>query len=610
MPPPPDTITSRLLAAQVDVQAHVDRDSRWIETLFGVFMAAFFYWQTGSQLAWAWLGLRGLAHLTGDQVSRRYFADHAHAEQPARWMRRFTAFSALESTVWAAAAWMLPPAGDAVLHALLAIVIIIAGSAAIYATQAWPVVVAWILPMSLGLIAALLWQGGPAALFMAACAVMNLGLVLHFGRMQQQLMAQALVARFEKEDLAERLVEQAQVARRANEAKTRFLAAASHDLRQPMHAITLFGSVLEKGLQHHPMHVNATRLMHAVDALGSSLGSMLDVSRLDAGAIAPVVVATPINPILRRLSQTFAAVADERGLQLRLRATPLWVRTDPELLRRMLANLVENALKYSRAGGVLVVARARGDTVWIEVRDTGIGIDPIHQQAVFQEFFQIDNPGRDRSRGLGMGLSIVQRLGRLLGHELQLRSHPGRGTCFRIIAPAAMPQPEATVTDGTHGDKAGRAAEPPLRLPRHVLLVDDEDDIANAMQAMMHAHGIRLERSANAAQAVALCAQAQAHGDPVEALICDLRLAEGADGLALALRLREQYASAHGALPTLMVTGETAPEPIQRVRASGLPVLFKPVAAATLLQTLARLAAPPGTPPEPATAQPGVFGRA
>lgn len=589
MPAVPPAITERLLAAQVDVQARVDRDSRWIETLFSIFMASFFYWQTGSPLAWAWLGLRALAHLTGDQLSRRYYADATRAQNATRWLHRFMAFSALESTVWATGAWMLPPAGDAVLHALLVIIITIASSAAIYATQAWPVVVAWTVPMNLGLIAALLWQGGPAFLFMVACVVTNLGLVMHFGRRQQRHMAQTLVARFEKEDLADRLAEQVQVAQRASDAKTHFLAAASHDLRQPMHAIALFGSVLTRELAGHRLHASATRLMHAVDALGSSLDSMLDVSRLDAGAITPDIAPTPLNAVLQRLSETFTATAEERGLQLRLRATPLWVRSDPQLLQRALANLVDNALKYTPHGGVLVVARLRGDAVWIDVCDTGIGIDAAHRPEIFQEFYQIDNPGRDRTRGLGMGLSIVQRLVRLLGHEIHVDSWPGRGTRFRVVAQRALPAHDA------RGVQTGATAprHAPGSLPRHVLLVDDEDDIADAMQTVMHCVGVQLHRAADAAQAHAACAQAAHDGTPFDALICDLRLAEGADGLTLALTLRERHAGATGPLPTLIITGETAPEPLQRVRATGLPVLFKPVDASRLLQALGQLA-PPG----------------
>lgn len=589
----PPAIAERLLAAQVEVQAHTDRDSRWVETLFSAFMAAFYYWQAPSSLVLAWLALRIAVHLTGQQMSRRYLADARRAQRGRSWVHRFTAFSIFDSAAWGAGAWLLPASGDPLQHGVAVIVITVASSAAIYATQVWSVVLAWVLPMNAALVAALLWQGEPVFLFMAACVAVNLGLVLHFGHQQQRLMTEALRTRFEKEALAEQLEQQMQIVRQADQEKTRFLAAASHDLRQPMHAITLFGAVLEQALADHPQHANATRLMRAVDALSNSFTTLLDVSRLDAGAVVATPIATPLNPVLRALSQTFVPLAEERGLQLRLRATPLWVQTDPQLLQQLLANLLDNALKYTPQGGVLVVARARSGAVWIDVCDTGIGIEARDHDAIFREFYQLDNPGRDRRRGLGMGLAIVQRLARLLQHDVRLHSRPGRGSCFRVVlgaAASAPPDPESGPVE-LDLDLASTGHRP---LPRRVLLIDDEDDIASAMQSVMQDAGVHLARASDPDTARQHCLRAQGRGEPFEALICDLRLADGVDGLVLALALRAEYADAAGPLPTLIVTGETAPDPIQRVRASGLPVLFKPVSAATLLQALAELTNAPG----------------
>jgi len=242
---------------------------------------------------------------------------------------------------------------------------------------------------------------------------------------------------------------------------------------------------------------------------------------------------------------------------------------------------------------VLVVARARGGAVWIDVCDTGIGIEARDHDAIFREFYQLDNPGRDRRRGLGMGLAIVQRLARLLQHDVRLHSRPGRGSCFRVVlgaAASAPPDPESGPAE-PYPDLASIGHRP---LPRRVLLVDDEDDIASAMQSVMQDAGVHLARASDPDTARQHCLRAQARGEPFEALICDLRLADGVDGLVLALALRAEYADAAGPLPTLIVTGETAPDPIQRVRASGLPVLFKPVSAATLLQALAEPTNAPG----------------
>lgn len=573
---------ARVIVEQVAAQARTDWNARWPESLFAIAVASFYYWQTGANTVFVWLGVRAAVHVAGWLIARGYVADPEREANSARWGRTFAATTALDSAVWGLAVWFLPPAGDPLLHGLLLLIIGLASSGAIYATQVWPVVLTWVFPMNLGLITALLWQGGPVFIAMVVCALMSLGIVLLLGRDQQRLVASALRARFENEALAERLEQQVDIAERANREKTRFLAAASHDLRQPMHAITLFGTVLEEELTDHPQHDNAERLMRAADALATSLDAMLDVSRLDAGAIVPTVRPVPLNPLFRRLGQSFIAHADANGLQLRLRATPLWVRTDPVLLYRILSNLLDNALKYTKKGGVLVAARRRGDSVWVEVRDTGPGIPEEHQEAVFQEFYQVDNPGRDRALGLGMGLSIVQRMTKLLSHPLELESRAGRGTCVRLTLPLSPPtvstEPSTSLTED---------ARSLGELPDLVLVVDDEREIADAMSALLGLHGASTLWATNSATAHRACAEALETGYPVKALVCDLRLANGEDGLALALDMRWRYATGGTPLPTLIITGETAPEPLRRVRESGLPVLFKPVSAAALIEALA-----------------------
>ena len=386
--------------------------------------------------------------------------------------------------------------------------------------------------------------------------------------------------RFANEDLSAQLREQVAETERLSREKTRFFAAASHDLRQPLHAIALFGAVLDKTLEGRNEHPHAQRLMGAVQTLGESLDTLLDISRLDAGVIHPQRQPVPLTTLFRHLLAQFAARAEAQDLQLRLRATPLLVQTDPQLLERLLANLVENAIKYTPTGGVLVVARQRSQQVWIDVIDTGIGIAPEHGARVFEEFYQVHNPGRDRSRGLGIGLSIVQRLSRLLEHPVTMCSHPGRGSRFRVRLPLATEQVS------TPHPPSGALATPPV-LPERVLLIDDESAIAEAVTAFLGTWGVQLEAVRDAAEATRAMQQAAALGQPHEVLICDYRLADGTDGLTVAQALRARF---DPALPLLLITGETAPERLQRVRDAGVPVLFKPVDPTTLLRTLAELA--------------------
>ncbi|MFS2054730.1 sensor histidine kinase, partial [Variovorax sp. CT11-76] len=269
-------------------------------------------------------------------------------------------------------------------------------------------------------------------------------------------------------------------ARELSAAKTRFLAAASHDLRQPLHAISLFGAALEHELGGHPAQANARRLMGAVRTLDSSLDAMLDISQLDAGVVRTELRPLPLQGLLERVFDLFEPRANQRELELRVRSSPLWVRSDAQLLQRLLGNLVDNALKYTERGGVVVRARPRGDAVWLEVRDTGIGIAEQHRARVFDEFYQAGNVGRDRSRGLGVGLSIVQRIAALLAHPLVLRTREGRGTCFRLVLPAAA--------------QSWQTVLPPLgqgELARRVLVLDDDADARAAMVEVLRAFGVQ-----------------------------------------------------------------------------------------------------------------------
>lgn len=516
------------------------------------------------------------------------------ARESAYWARKISRMVTLVSMITAVVPWLIVPYDNLPMTSLLMAVIV--GSCARAAQSLWPLKSAlfgYTLPMSLGLITALAWQGDGLHLFLATAGAAYLLLTLRAGIGQHKLLTESLMLRFENEALAARLGEQIAATERASEEKTRFLGTASHDLRQPLHAIALFGAALENELRDRPEGRNAERLMRAVNALGASLDTMLDVSRLDAGVITPTPQPVQLDALFLPLNHTFSARAEQKQLQLRVRASGLWVHSDPQLLHRMLSNLMDNALKYTAQGGVTVMARERGDAVWVEVRDTGIGIAAEQSGRIFEEFYQINNPGRDRSRGLGIGLSIVQRLSRLLGHPVQMHSRPGRGTHFRVVLPAVKAQggglapsfpPEAAEVR-----ERQRGVAPVL--PGRVLLLDDELEIREAMTGLLRSHAIDAHAVADEAAAAAALREAHSEGRPFDLLLCDYRLADGVDGLDAGLRLsRGQGEGAGAPIPLLLVTGETSPDRLQRVRESRVPVLFKPVVAAVLLQAMAELA--------------------
>ncbi|QCB47835.1 hybrid sensor histidine kinase/response regulator [Hydrogenophaga sp. PAMC20947] len=560
-----------------------------------------FYWQLHSPWVLAWVGLHFLELLRYPSQAA-YHRDPAAAERSAFWARRHWQEMVFFSCIWGALPWMMMPADNLPMTSMIVLVIVGLCSTGLPAVAArWPSVLAFVLPMNIGLISALLWHGSNTHLFLAFFVAVYLLATFQIAQALNKMLTESLLARFEKEALAEQIAEQMAATQRLSDEKTRFFASASHDLRQPLHAIALFGAVLERELQDHNAGQHANRLMQAVHVMGSSLDTMLDMSRLDAGVVQPELNAVPLKPMLQALNQLFASRAEEKGLQLRLRTTELWVLTDPHLLQRLLANLVENAIKYTDHGGVLVRVRARQDQVWIDVIDSGRGIAPENSEKVFEAFYQVHNPGRDRSQGLGMGLSIVRRLSHLLHHPMQLTSRPGVGTRFRLTLPLAQARPPALIAAATDGARTGAASSmsgihprapaqqtPALVLPSPVLLLDDEVDIGDAMAALLSSHGVQLQVVTDEAAAEHAFGQAAQEGRPFAALICDYRLAEGADGLEAAHRLRAAF---NPDLPFLLMTGETSPQRLQRVRDTGVTVLFKPVVAQVLLQTLAKLIA-------------------
>jgi signal transduction histidine kinase/ActR/RegA family two-component response regulator len=585
----PDT-AQRVLREQVAMLYATSLSSTITGTLLACAMSGIFYWRLRDPWALAWLGLN-FALLLRRPLYAAYYRDPAAAERSAFWATRHYRLIAVYSAVWGLAPWFFMPQDDLAMTSLMMLVMLGLASGGVPAVGArWPSLLCFVLPMVLGLIAALVWRGTSLHLALAALTAIHLAATLDFARQQYRLLITALTSRFEKEALAEQLLHQSDLIQRASDEKSRFFAAASHDLRQPLHAIALFGAVLEKDLQGQPQHTNATRLMRAVNVLGISLDTMLDVSRLDAGVIEPELQPVALNTVFQSVNQVFASVADAKGLQLRLRASPLWVQTDPQLLQRLLSNLVDNAIKYSPQGGVLVVARARGASVWVDVVDTGIGIAPDQLEPIFNEFYQVNNPGRDRAQGLGIGLSIVRRLSDLLRHPVQVFSRPGRGSRFRIVLPVALIGPTLAV-DGFSPSAPlplMYASPEPHYLPRRVLLLDDEIDIGDAVTALLNSHGVHVVAVHDEAQAFAAF-NAAAAGTGFDAMLCDYRLANGADGMEVAMRLRQRFGS-H--LPMLVITGETSPARLQRVHELGVPVLFKPVAAEALLAALVKIHRP------------------
>jgi signal transduction histidine kinase/CheY-like chemotaxis protein len=347
----------------------------------------------------------------------------------------------------------------------------------------------------------------------------------------------------------------------ANLAKSRFLAAASHDLRQPLHALGLFVAELRaQKLPSEGRHL-VGRIDAAVAAMNELFGALLDISKLDAGVLATCLVDFPVDHLFSRIETTFAAAARDKGLSLRVIASGAYLRSDAILLERILLNLVANALRYTARGRIVLGCRRRGENVCIEVWDTGPGIAVDRQQEVFAEFAQLGPPEqRHPDGGLGLGLAIVDRLGRLLQHRVTLRSIPGKGSCFSIEVPLAT-APRSTA--------AALPASFELPLGKLVAVIDDDALVLESMAGLMRSWGCIVVTASNAAEAAARLA-----GDRPSLIVSDYHLSGGMTGIAAIEQLRALF---QAPIAAFLVSADVAADRSVQARASGHQLLQKPV---------------------------------
>ncbi|HYG87355.1 MAG TPA: PAS domain-containing protein [Azospirillum sp.] len=379
----------------------------------------------------------------------------------------------------------------------------------------------------------------------------------------------------ERKRIEAELREAKEEAERANVTKSKFLAAASHDLRQPVQSLLFFIHVLGERLAGHPAQPLVGTMEQALDALKGLLDGILDLSKLDAGVIVPRIEPIPLAALLERLEAGYAPRFAAKQLDLTVVPCSLTVESDVTLLGRILGNLIENALKYTEQGGVLVGCRRRGRTLRIEVWDTGVGIPASRQEEIFDEFVQIGNPARDRAQGLGLGLAIVRRLAWLLGHRLDLRSRPGHGSVFTLEVPVCTAEQQPTVAAPLPSGRAGIGAL--------VVIVDDEAFILEGMRAMLETWGYDVIDAQDAATALA---RVQAAGRTPAAVIADFRLRDGLTGVGAIATLRAAFGQA---LPGVLLTGDTGPALSAEAAALDLVIMHKPTPPGDLRRLMQEL---------------------
>jgi signal transduction histidine kinase len=443
-----------------------------------------------------------------------------------------------------------------------------------------PAFYGFVLPALVPLIVRVALEADAVHLYTALVMSVAGGFVLAYGDQLNDLMTRSLAMRYENVDLIGELKDQSRLAHEAraaaetaNRAKSQLLAAASHDLRQPLHALGLYTAALAARAVNSEWHPLVTSVQRAVAVLETQFEQLLDLSRLEGGALTPSLARVNLAALLARVARDFAPQAEARGLSLRVAPTRLAARSDSALLERVLRNLVANAIRHTERGGVLIGTRFRGPAIAIDVIDTGTGIAAEHRERIFEEFYQVRDHRTSRSTaGMGLGLAIVRRLALLLGHRVEVASTVGRGSRFRVlVAPAPL-----------QGDRsaaiAGRCMRPSASglSGALVAVIDDDDAAVDAMSALFATWDTQ---TAGGRDADSLLRVLAASGQVPNLIVADLRLAGGQDGIAAIHRVRDELGEA---VPAFLVSGDTSGTAEQAARAVGLVMLAKPVVPAVL----------------------------
>ncbi len=382
----------------------------------------------------------------------------------------------------------------------------------------------------------------------------------------------------ERRRTADALEAAQQRAQLANVAKSRFLAVASHDLRQPLQTLALLQGLLAKVVEGERAQDLVARLDETLAAMSGMLNALLDLNQIEAGTVHPDIISFPIEDLLHRLRDEFHYHAQAQGLSLRVVPCSLLIRSDPRLLEQMIRNLLSNAMKYTRHGKILLGCRRHPGILSIEIWDTGIGIPEAELQTIFEEYHQLDNPARDRGRGLGLGLSIVQRLGNLLEHQVRVHSQLGKGSVFAIDV--MLPPGEIGSEQKRRLHAAERGGTEEVRRTGAILVVEDDPEVSELLELVIKEEGHRVVTAPDGVAALELVARGTERPD---LMLADYNLPNGMDGLQLTAKLRERL---HREVPVIVLTGDISTGTLRDIALQNCVQLNKPVKSKELTQAI------------------------
>ncbi len=579
---PQSAYSREVLIELVGLHARILRRMPWVQSLLVCGAGLFVLHSIPLEAFGLWCAIS----IGVESLRARYAADvmrRVDTIDPGRVHAAFVGWAlAAGGTVGIGAAWCLPhlPILD---QTLLAIILFAMPAAGVAVSQSSRyIVAAYSLSILIPSTASWMLLHPDQAIAVGGLTLLYCGLIILVAVESDQLLLRSIIIRHERDRLVHDLeLSNAEVraamqrAEQAAQSRARVLATASHDLRQPLHALSIYSAVLAANPERGQLREVSANIDQIVRSLGSLLHGLLDLSRLTAGHFVPECKRIALDSVVTTVCAEYERAAADKHLHFHLSIQPVRLFGDAVAIGRIVRNLVDNAVKYTESGAVSVAVRSESEgataVAVIDVGDTGAGIPSGEQARIFEEFYQLDNPGRDRARGVGLGLAIVKRLCELIDAGIEVESTLGKGTRFRLTL-------RGVSAESSNGPEGTDAPEADGLRGRRVYLIDDEPDILRSTQQLLQMWGMQVATAESAAAAEQLFAQ----GGAPELLITDLRLRDGENGAELAARLGRDYSG----FSTLIITGEVSTAAIQQVDALDAVMLYKPLTAESLRRAI------------------------
>jgi two-component system, sensor histidine kinase len=556
--------------------------------MFLVAMAAMLYLGVLTRELWLWGAANFICFAIGFAQLRAYQRASPESKAQPVWGQRIVTGGIVAGALWGLLTFFLDgPLKGHEIPVVSGMVLLLVGAVSGYAVYA-PAIFGFSSGIALTSALGLILTPGPYHVSLAVMVLAVFASVVQFGLNLYRAYAKELVLDAQNRQLIASLTEHQLQLEAAHSARLQFFASASHDLRQPMHALGLFAEGL-RDFVAGPQGQNVyQRMQTSITAMEDLIDHLLSVANMDAGAIIPKPVRLPVQYLFNSLQPPHETLAHAKGLRVDFMPTHAVINADPMLLGRLLGNLITNAIRYTERGRVLVGCRRRGEHWRIDVLDTGCGIAQTNFGRIFEEFVQLANPERDRSKGLGLGLAIVKRIAALLGYRVSVASKLGHGSRFSVTIPRLAESAEETLEDA-----AERAEAPADVAGLLIVVIDDERDIRDALEALLMRWGAFVVTATSEQEAVQ---KLELEARLPDLLICDLRLADNANGIELITKLREHFELD---VPAVLVSGDTAPQRLAEAQAAGLHLAHKPLNAQKLRALIAQALRPNLSAPSP-----------